>query len=119
MKIFNVIILMCFILLISSCIEDNKKSISKSAGELVFEEYNCNACHTIGKGRLIGPDLKGVTKERKTSWLKSWIRNSKELIDSGDPDAIRLYNDYNQSPMPPYDLTDIEMAKLLEYLSEK
>ena len=54
---------MCFILLISSCIEDNKKSISKSAGELVFEKYDCNACHTIGKGRLIGPDLKGVTKK--------------------------------------------------------
>ena len=110
---------MWFFLLISSCVENNKKSISKSDGELVFEKYNCNSCHTIGKGALIGPDLKGVTKKREKVWLESWIRNSKELIDSGDPIAIRLYNDYNQLPMLPNNLTDIEMAKLLEYLSEE
>ena len=110
---------MCFMLLISSCMEDNKKSISKSAGELVFEKYNCNACHTIGKGRLIGPDLKGVTKKREKVWLEDWIRDSKKLIDSGDSIAIRVYNDYNKSPMAPYNLTEIEMASLLDYLAEK
>jgi len=147
MKNFNVIILMCFILLISSCIEDNKKHeiakrieqikvqidsstsdydkeklqerLAKLAGELVFEKYDCNSCHTIGKGRLIGPDLKGITKKREKVWLENWIRDSKQLIDSGDPIAIRIYNDYNQSPMLPYNLTDIEMDRLLEYLAEK
>ena len=63
--------------------------------------------------------IKGITKKREKVWLENWIRDSKKLIDSGDPIAIRIYNDYNQSPMLPYNLTDIEMAKLLEYLSEK
>ena len=87
--------------------------------ELVFEKYDCNACHTIGKGRLIGPDLKGITERREKVWLENWIRDSKKLIDSGDPIAISVYNDYGKSPMLPYNLTDIEMARLLEYLAEK
>src|SRR4029450_2119355 len=29
----------------------------------------CSACHTFGKGSLIGPDLKGVTNRRTRAWL--------------------------------------------------
>jgi hypothetical protein len=42
---------------------------SAREGEQIFVE-KCTACHTIGKGRLVGPDLSGVTTRREESWHK-------------------------------------------------
>jgi mono/diheme cytochrome c family protein len=39
-----------------------------------FYKQNCAACHTIGGGKLLGPDLKGVTKARSTNGWKSGSR---------------------------------------------
>ena len=38
-------------------------------GEQLFKT-NCTACHTIGGGRLVGPDLIGVTNKRNTPCQK-------------------------------------------------
>jgi len=43
-------------------------------GQQLFQV--CSACHTIGKGKLIGPDLQGVTDRLDRDWLKSFILNS-------------------------------------------
>ena len=119
MKITQLIFLLCFIISISSCVEAERKKIPKSTGQLVFEKYNCKSCHTIGRGKLIGPDLKGVTNKREKEWLEKWIRNPQELIESGDTIAINIYNEYDQSPMLPNDVSEIEMEELILYLSEK
>ena len=44
--------------------------------------------------------------------LIKWIKNSAELIASGDADAIAIYEEYNQSPMPafPY-FSDDDVSK--------
>jgi mono/diheme cytochrome c family protein len=76
----------------------------------------CSACHHIGKGKLIGPDLKGVTERRDREWLKKFIRNSQEVIQSGDPYAVKLFEEYNKIPMPPNNLTDEEINILLDYI---
>jgi len=41
---------------------------AQDAGEQVFNT-TCFACHTIGGGRLIGPDLAGVHEKRSQEWL--------------------------------------------------
>ncbi|MFL5417502.1 MAG: SCO family protein, partial [Myxococcales bacterium] len=41
--------------------------LHKSKGEYLFST-RCSACHTIGKGDGIGPDLKGVTSARDHGW---------------------------------------------------
>lgn len=76
----------------------------------------CKACHTIGDGRLIGPDLKGVTERRDTDWLISFIRSSQTMIENGDELAVQLFNEYNKVPMPDNDLTDAEIMEILEYI---
>ncbi len=76
----------------------------------------CSACHQIGKGRLIGPDLKGVTERKDREWLIKFIRNSQEVIQSGDAYAVKLFEDYNKIPMPPNNLTDEEINTLLDYI---
>src|SRR4030065_1033317 len=37
-------------------------------GEGIFQQ-KCSACHTVGGGRSVGPDLAGVTSTRDRAWL--------------------------------------------------
>ena len=60
----------------------------------------CVSCHTIGGGRLTGPDLKDVGQRRDREWLLRFIRNPKAVIDSGDAYALQLYEDSRRVMMP-------------------
>ncbi|MCC6395534.1 MAG: hypothetical protein IT282_00835 [Bacteroidetes bacterium] len=51
---------------------------------------NCQSCHTIGGGRLTGPDLKDVARRKERSWLIQFIQDPKSMIDAGDPYAQEL-----------------------------
>ena len=55
-----------------------------------FFRQNCMSCHTIGGGRLTGPDLKGVTQRKDRAWLVQFVQNPKAVIDSGDAYALQL-----------------------------
>ncbi len=48
-------------------------------GETIFQAQ-CAACHTIGGGPLVGPDLLGVTERRENDWLIRWIRERVEFL---------------------------------------
>ena len=74
-------------------------------GAKIFKQ-NCTACHVIGETKLIGPGLKGVTEKRNKEWLKKWINNSSELIASGDPDAIAIFEEYNKVAMTNFNFSD-------------
>lgn len=60
---------------------------------IAFFEANCMSCHTIGGGRLTGPDLKGLTERRELDWLVEFIPDPKGMIDRGDPYAAKLFQD--------------------------
>lgn len=55
-----------------------------------FFRQNCTSCHTIGGGRLTGPDLKNVTQRRDRAWLVRFLPDPKVMIDSDDPYAQKL-----------------------------
>jgi len=61
---------------------------------------NCMTCHTIGGGRLTGPDLKDVTKRKDKEWLVKFIQNPTAVIDSGDPYAAKLLESARGVKMP-------------------
>ncbi len=79
----------------------------------------CAACHTIGGGRLVGPDLAGVTDRREEAWLIKFIQNSQAMVLSGDPTAVKVFEEYNKIPMPPNALTDDQVRILLQYIKDK
>lgn len=83
-------------------------------GERLFLESGCVSCHTVGRGRLIGPDLAGVSRRRPRPWLRGWLVDPQKMIAT-DPEARKLYEQYG-SPMPSFPLQDREIDALLDYL---
>ena len=86
-----------------------------SEGEKLFTEKGCSACHTVGGGDLVGPDLAGVTTRRDKEWLARWIEEPDEVLAEGDPIATELFEKYNKIPMPNLALTDADAAALVAY----
>jgi mono/diheme cytochrome c family protein len=79
---------------------------------------NCAACHKLD-AKATGPALRGVAAKYDTAWLYKWIRNSSELIKSGDPQAIKIYEEYNKSVMSAFpQLSDTDIDNILAYTSE-
>jgi len=83
-------------------------------GEQLFKV--CAACHTIGGGNLIGPDLQGVTERLDRDWLVKFIINSQELVLAGDEYAVKIFEEYNKIPMPPNNMTPEQVDVLLAYI---
>lgn len=65
-----------------------------------YFRQNCVNCHTIGGGRLTGPDLKDVSKRRDSEWLIKFLQNPKAVIDSGDPYATKMFEESRRVIMP-------------------
>jgi hypothetical protein len=87
------------------------------AGKKLFTG-NCQACHSIGGGDVLGPDLAGISERRDTEWIKSFIVNSQKMIAAGDEQAVAVFNQYNKIPMPSHNFSQEELGSLLSYIDE-
>lgn len=65
-----------------------------------FFRQNCMSCHTIGGGRLVGPDLKDVSKRKDRAWLQKFIVDPKSFLNGGDPYAAKLKEEARGAVMP-------------------
>ncbi len=88
-----------------------------SAGKDIFSS-KCVACHSIGEGKKIGPDLKGVTTRHSKEWIKKFVRNPQSLKDSGDAAAIKLFAEFAPMVMAPQELSDTEVDAVLAYIEQ-
>src|SRR5438309_7514976 len=84
-------------------------------GAYVFQS-RCSACHTIGKGDTVGPDLAGVTTRRERSWLVRYLRAPDQMLAEKDPIATALSVQFKNIAMPNLRLSDGEIAILLSFL---
>ena len=55
-----------------------------------YFKQNCYSCHTIGGGRLTGPDLMGLQERQSRDWLVNWINDPEGVLKSGDPYASKI-----------------------------
>jgi mono/diheme cytochrome c family protein len=79
---------------------------------------NCAACHNLDR-KMTGPALRGVTGRHKKDWFYGWIKNSSALIKAGDPDAVKLFAEYNQSVMTAFpQLSNGDIDNILAYTDE-
>ena len=92
----------------------SKNEVHSQEGKDIFAV--CAACHTIDGGKLIGPDLQGVSERHDEAWLIKFIQNSQVMVQAGDETAVSLFEEYNKIPMPPNNLTDDQVRTLLKYI---
>jgi len=74
---------------------------SEDAEAAAYFRQSCTSCHTIGGGRLVGPDLRGVTERQERTWLERFIVEPGTVLASGDPYAAKLKEEANGAVMPP------------------
>ena len=79
---------------------------------------NCAACHKLD-AKSTGPALRGVAGKHDKAWLYKWVRNSSDMIKSGDAVAVKLFEENNRSVMTPFpQLSDGDIDNILAYTSE-
>lgn len=90
---------------------------STDHGAYLFKS-RCAACHTVGGGDSIGPDLRGVTTVREMSWLSRFIQTPDKVLAEKDPVAIALFKKYNGVSMPNLRLGKVDAEALIKYLKD-
>ena len=65
-----------------------------------FFRQNCISCHTVGGGRLTGPDLKNVAGRKEKDWLVEFLQSPQAMLDKGDPYALKLQQEARGVVMP-------------------
>ena len=81
---------------------------------------NCAVCHTIGGGKIVGPDLKGSDKKHEIKWLIQWIKSSQTMITKKkDSKAIQIFNDNKQMIMPDQALSDDEIKTVMAFIGDE
>ncbi|MFN8242865.1 MAG: cytochrome c [Ferruginibacter sp.] len=73
-------------------------NVKQDQGKLVWQKYNCNACHQIyGLGGYLGPDLTNVYSRRGADYIRTMIENGTII-------------------MPAFHLPKDEMTAITDYL---
>jgi cytochrome c oxidase cbb3-type subunit 2 len=85
-----------------------------SAGERIFLEAGCTACHTVGRGKFVGPDLVDVRSRRDRAWLRKWLDDPPAMLVR-DAATRKLFQDYTIQ-MPKLNLSAQEIEALTDFL---
>jgi cytochrome c oxidase subunit 2 len=115
MKIFNSLTKSLFLFSLLFTFGFNLKAQSADEGKTLFTA-NCTACHAIND-KIVGPALKDVHKRREEAWLVKWIKNSQAMVKAGDPVAVQLYKENNESVMTSFEnLSDVQVKSIIAYI---
>ena len=104
-----------FILLLPFQLGLTQARIETSAGKQFFQASSF-ACHGIGEAQRVGPDLAGINDRRSPQWLQRFVRSPKAVFDSGDADAITLFENFNGMVMPDSTISDQQITAVLAYI---
>jgi putative heme-binding domain-containing protein len=90
-------------------------ALGDTPGRGLFQKA-CAACHTIGQGIRIGPDLAGVTARRERDWLQRFIARPSKMLADKDPTALALAEKFRGLTMPNIGLSENDVGDVLSYL---
>ncbi len=91
--------------------------MAQNPGEKTFKTV-CAACHTIGNGRLVGPDLSNILKKRPMKWILQFVKSPQKKISGGDVYAEKLFKTY-KIMMPDQKLSDIQIKDVIDYIMSR
>ncbi len=81
-------------------------------GKMIFES-KCLACHSMGQGPKLGPDLAGVTERRQDEWIERWLRDPQRMLAADD--TAKAVRKRFLLDMPNQQLSPQDIAGLLRY----
>jgi cytochrome c2 len=126
-------ILLLLILLSFSCHQNDDKKFAcgthdseirtadttNCEGKTLFKR-NCAACHNASKVRSTGPGLQDVlSRIPSREWAYRFVKNSDEVIKSGDAYANKIYEEYNKMQQTRFPfLTNQEINAILDYCNK-
>ncbi|MBI3013960.1 MAG: c-type cytochrome [Candidatus Tectomicrobia bacterium] len=84
-------------------------------GRETFQNKGCRTCHSVGGGRIIGPDLLGVSRKRSKEWLRAWLGDPAAFIRS-HPELKSWPDEFGGVVMPNQNLSSEEISALVEFL---
>jgi len=87
------------------------------AGRALFTEKGCQGCHSIGRGRMAGPDLLNVTQRVPVDWLRRFLKDPGAMYDAGDARTVALVEQHHGYVMPNFRLKDGEIDLLIAFLA--
>lgn len=77
-------------------------------------DVKCQACHSLGENRIVGPGWKGITTKRQPEWIMNMIMNTEAML-SADPEAQKMLEQCLVR-MPDQNLTKDEAREVLEFM---
>jgi cytochrome c len=84
-------------------------------GQELYNEQ-CASCHFVSIEGY-GPALGSISKRLPEDWLVSFIRNSQEVIRSGDPYANFIYEQFDRKVMVAMEfLSDEDVRDIISYI---
>ena len=111
-KLF-IILIISFIAVTPSAFAQFETSPSTAlSGQELFIQNRCVRCHTIGKGRFVGPDLAGVDKRYSKEEIITWIENPQLIYQET---GKMPYND-GYPPMPPMNVPPTQAKAIADYI---
>ncbi len=80
------------------------------------EIYNvkCQACHSLGTNRVVGPGWEGVVEQRKPEWIMNMIVHTDAMLES-DEEAQKLLEECLVR-MPNQNLSTDDARDVLEFM---
>jgi len=90
-----------------------------------YFNQNCTACHSVGEGDKIGPDLAELSKRRDVDWIVKFINYPEGMIfgdeeeegyEKPDQTAVKVYELYKPTIMPEHEISKEEVKEVLKYI---
>lgn len=100
---------------------EHAKKITKAsvnAGEMLFNQYGCAACHSIDGSKSHGPSVGKLagSKVEIEGQDKPVIADRSYLLESIKSPNAKLVKGYPPNYMPPFSLRDVEYESLVLYI---
>ncbi len=112
MKFYIILIISVFVI---SSVSDAEEHGTSNLGRELFIKNRCVNCHTIGRGRFVGPDLSNVSKKYTKEEIINWIENPNQVYQITGKKPV---ND-GYPPMPPINVPKEEAEVIADYLVSK
>ncbi|MEI2652855.1 MAG: c-type cytochrome [Microthrixaceae bacterium] len=77
-------------------------------------DVKCQACHSTGANRVVGPGWKGITERRKPEWIMNMMLNIDVMLET-DPEAQKGLEECLVR-MPNQNLSKEEGREVLEFM---